>query len=292
MKRIGPELKMPKLKGSSVKAPPFLTDLYYDLRDRRLLPLVALILVAIAAAPFLLKSDGEEVEPAPAPGLEAGVQQTSEKTLTVVKAAPGLRNYKKRLKRRQPTDPFVQRYTAPSIKGGELNEPSTTTTTTTTEGGPGKTDSTGSTQPVPSGGSPSGGSDSNGDEIPDGVSLYTYTLDLQITKIQTKPSGGKEKTGPTVHKDVKAPSPLPGEKSPVVTYLGMGAKEPRLPMFLVSSEVTAIYGEGVCVSGTSTCQLISLRKGFPVTFVYGPNSVRYKINLLDVTPVPIRAPQQ
>ena len=290
MKRIGPELKMPKLNGSSMKAPPFLTDLYYDLRDRRLLPLIALILVAIVAAPFLLKSDAEEAEPAPAPGLEAGAQQTSEKTLTVVKAAPGLRNYKKRLARRSPRNPFRQHFVAPVLAGSELNEP--TTTTTTTEGGSAEGGSSAPAVPAPSGGSPSGGSDSNGDEIPDGVSLYTYTLDLQVTKIQTKPNGGKEKTGPTVHKDVKAPSPLPGEKSPVITYLGMGAKEPRLPMFLVSSEVTAIYGEGVCVSGTSTCQLISLRKGFPVTFVYGPNAVRYKISLLDITPVPIRAPQQ
>ncbi len=293
MKRIGPELKMPKFKGSERNVPPFLSDLYYDLRDRRLLPLIALILVAIVAAPVLLRSDAEEPEPTPAPGLEAGVQQTSEKTLTVVKAAPGLRNYKKRLARRAPKNPFKQHFVAPVLAGSELNEPSTTTTTTaTTEGDSDGGGSSAPASPNPSGGGPSGGSDSNGDEIPDGVSLYTYTLDLQITKIQTKPSGGKEKTGPTVHKDVKAPSPLPGEKSPVITYLGMGSKEPRLPMFLVSSEVTAIYGEGVCVSGTSTCQLISLRKGFPVTFVYGPNSVRYKINLLDVTPVPIRAPQQ
>ena len=34
--------------------PPFLVDLYYDLRDRRLLPLLALVLVAIVAVPFLL----------------------------------------------------------------------------------------------------------------------------------------------------------------------------------------------------------------------------------------------
>jgi len=40
MKRLkgGPELKMPELK-----MPPFLVDLYLDLRDRRLLPLVAFV---------------------------------------------------------------------------------------------------------------------------------------------------------------------------------------------------------------------------------------------------------
>ena len=51
MKRLkaGPELKMPDLK-----MPQFLVDLYWDLRDRRLLPLVGLVLVAIVAVPFLL----------------------------------------------------------------------------------------------------------------------------------------------------------------------------------------------------------------------------------------------
>lgn len=45
----GPELKMPEMK-----VPTFLSDLYWDLHDRRLLPLVALIVVAIVAVPFLL----------------------------------------------------------------------------------------------------------------------------------------------------------------------------------------------------------------------------------------------
>jgi len=62
MKRLkkGPELKL-----SELKVPPFLTDLYYDLRDRRLLPLVALVVVAIFAVPFLL--GGESTKPATPP---------------------------------------------------------------------------------------------------------------------------------------------------------------------------------------------------------------------------------
>jgi hypothetical protein len=290
VKRIGPELKMPKFKGGETNFPPFLSDLYYDLRDRRLLPLVALILVAIVATPFLLKDDSEVVEPAPAPVVGGtGAQEASAKTLTVVKSAPGLRDYKKRLSRREPKNPFKQHFTGPVLKGSELNE--TTTTTTTTEGGSGgTTEATVTTRPVTPGGSP-GGEDVDGDGTPDGIRLLTYVLDLQIIRIQTKPSGKLEKIGPKLHKDVKAPTPLPGEKAPVVTYLGLGAKEPRLPMFLVSSEVTAIYGEGTCVAGTGSCQLISLQPGFPVTFVYGENDVRYKINLLDITPVPVDPPK-
>lgn len=286
MKRIGPDLKMPQ--GSDLKVPPVLADLYYDLRDRRLLPLIALILVAIVAAPFLLKNDPAETAPPPPANGSTATEQASERTLTVVKAAPGLRNYKKRLSRRQPTNPFKQRYTAPVLAGSELNEQ---TTTTSPEGGSGEGGSTVTTPLSTSGGGSSGSHDADGNGVPDGASLITYVVDLQITKIRTKPDGSTEKTGPKLHKGVKAPAALPGEKTPVVTYLGLGAKEPRLPLFLVSSDVTGIYGEGECISGTSTCQLIALRRGFPVTFVYGENDVRYKINLLDITGVPVDPPK-
>ena len=56
MKKLkGPDLKMPDFK-----VPAFVSDLYYDLRDRRLLPLVGLVLVAIVAVPFLLSGGSEE----------------------------------------------------------------------------------------------------------------------------------------------------------------------------------------------------------------------------------------
>lgn len=287
MKRIGPELKMPKLKGSDAKVPAVLADLYYDLRDRRLLPLIALILVAIVAAPILLKDDPTEVVPQPPVTGSVGAEQASEQTLTVVKAAPGLRNYKKRLARREPTNPFKQRFTDPVLAGSELNEQ----TTTSTESGSSEGGSTVTTTPSTSGGGPSGGQDADGNGVPDGASLITYVVDLEITKIRTKPDGSTEKTGPKLHKGVKAPAALPGEKTPVVTYLGLGAKEPRRPLFLVSPEVTEIFGEGECISGTSSCQLMTLQKGFPVTFVYGENDVRYKINLIDITGVPVNPPQ-
>ena len=109
-------------------------------------------------------------------------------------------------------------------------------------------------------------------------------MTLQITRIETKPDGTVDKKGPTVYKDVQAPAPLPGEKTPVITYLGMGSKG-KVPMFLVSNEVTGIFGEAQCISGAKTCQLLVLEEGFPVTFVYGENDVRYKVNLLKAKPV-------
>lgn len=282
MKRIGPDLKLPKLKGSEMKVPPFLADLYYDLRDRRLLPLIGLILVAIVAAPFLLKDDStEEVPPAPVTTNPA-VQPASKKTLTVVKAAPGLRNYKKRLKRREPTDPFKQRYTAPVLAGSELGEE--TATVTTTEGG--GTSSTGSSVESAPSSSSGGGGNSSADPSPGPgqLTFFAFAVDVRIVKARTKPNGKVEQSEPEDREKVIAPAPLPGAKTPVVTYMGLGGKDHN-PLFLVSEDVSAVFGEGKCVSGTGRCQLLELEPGLPEIFEYGENKVRYKINVLKIVPV-------
>ncbi|HEX5593054.1 MAG TPA: hypothetical protein VFX35_06880 [Solirubrobacterales bacterium] len=287
MKRLGPELKMPKLKGGEMKVPPFLSDLYLDLRDRRLLPLVALILVAIVATPVLLAGGSEEPEPTPGPSAVASGAAPAADSLTVVKAQPGLRNYKKRLAHRRPTNPFKQRFTSPqNVQAAKLGAPPATS-----EGESGFSSSeettfeseSSSPAPAATGGGTSPGGDSSDGSIPAGTT-YSLQVTVQVTRIETKPDGSVDKKGPTLYKDVVAPAPLPGEKTPVITYLGMGSKN-RVPMFLVSNEVTAIYGEAECISGAGSCQLLVLEKGFPVTFVYGDNDVRYKINLVKAEPV-------
>jgi hypothetical protein len=300
VKRLGPELKLPKLKGGEMKVPPFLSDLYFDLRERRLLPLVGLILVAIVATPILLGGGSEEAAPVPPPAAVSGGGAPASQTLTVVKAEPGLRSYKKRLGHRTPTNPFKQRFTGPRLNGAHLNEPATTTTTTTTS----TSSSTGSTpegsvnseptltsppssqpsSPSPSGSSPSGGGTSGKEELPHDLTLFTFAIDVDISRIGPKPDGSVAESGPTPHKELLPPVALPGEKAPVVTYLGMGAKD-GLPMFLVSPEVTATYGKGMCIAGTSVCQLMSLKEGAPAIFEYGPNHVRYKIEVVGIKPI-------
>jgi hypothetical protein len=298
MKKFGPELKMPKFGGGKMKMPPFFSDLYSDLRDRRLLPLVALVLVAIVATPILLSDSGEKAELLPPPSPIAGAS-SAPNSLSVVQAQPGLRNYKKRLARRKATNPFQQRFTAPVLSGEEsravVSSPSTSTGESSasgseTSGGtptysppdetaPGGTTGGGSTQ----GSSGShGGNDHSG--LPEGATIFSLEVTLQITRIETKPDGTVDKKGPTLYKEVQAPAPLPGEKTPVITYLGMSSKD-RVPLFLVSNEVTQVFGEANCISGAASCQLLVLEKGFPVTFVYGDNDVRYKVNLINAEPV-------
>jgi hypothetical protein len=284
---------MPKLKGGQMKVPPFLSDLYLDLRDRRLLPLVVLILVAIIATPVLLAGSSDESEPAPGPSAGASGATPAAQSLTVVKAEPGLRNYKKRLAHRRATDPFKQRFTAPQdVQAAKLGSapapaPSGESSSSAGEESPLDFEASSPAPPVEAGGGGAAtGGDSNDHALPDGSTIYTLEVTLQITRIETRPDGSVDKKGPTLYKDVQAPAPLPGEKTPVLTYLGMGSND-QVPMFLVSNEVTGIFGEANCISGAKTCQLLVLEEGFPVTFVYGENDVRYKVNLIKADPIVI-----
>lgn len=297
MKRAGPDLKMPDLR--SLKVPPVLNDLYEDLRDRRLLPLVGLILVAILAVPFLLGggSDEEEAALPPAAPLEGSTSSAREAALTVVPARPGLRDYRKRLRHRSSSDPFRPHFTGPVLNGTQLGGSSessaTTTTTTTTESSAGSSEpSTGAVAPPSSGSIPNspsdnakGNDDGNGDADPtQGIVLYTFAIDVKITKTITDEDGRKSKPEELEKQRVLAPESLPGEKTPVVTYIGISPKTSQ-PLFLVSEDVESTFGDVKCLAGTGRCQLLELEPGLPVTFVFGEGRVRYKFNVLKVEPV-------
>jgi hypothetical protein len=273
---------MPKLKGGELKVPPFLNDLYIDLRERRLLPLVALLLVGIVAAPILLKGGSGEEEPKPIPSLGGGAgQPASAHTLTVVKAEPGLRNYKKRLARRDPTNPFKQRYTAPQLAGSELNEQTSTTSTESTS-----TSTTSETTVAPSSGGSSGSSGGGGGTTlqPGEVQLYSFSIDIRVA--HTEPTGdGSLKMGkPVLRENVDRGTTLPGEKAPVLTYIGTDDEFSKALM-LVSPEVTGLLGDNKCLAGKATCQLLALEPEVPEVVEYGQNGARYKFELVRLEPV-------
>ena len=259
---------MKRPKGPELKMPQFLVDLYWDLRDRHLLPLVALGLVAIVAVPFLLGGDSEG--PAPRSGrakaLGAGsARGDSASRFAVVEAKPGLRDYHERLKHRSPANPFKQQYTsAANSAEGEVE--------VTTPGGE-----------SPGGG---GGTPGSGPSGPTTLIRYTTAVDVKVTTTKTLPSGKKETSGPVLHKRVIPVAPLPNEKVQAVAYMG-ASPETNHPILLVSDAVTAIFGEGICLSGAETCQLLEVEPGMPETFVFGPESVRYKIVVLNPRPVAI-----
>lgn len=276
---------------SDLKVPDFLVDLYWDLRDRHLLPLVALVLVAIVATPFLL-GGGSKQSPPNGPSAGASVAPSPEPIsshLTVVQAKPGLRDYHKRLHHDTPKNPFRQHFTSPDLKGAKLgggeeesasssssstSSSSTSTTVTKTEGSNGTTKTEVTTE--------TNGGGKSLEETP-GLTLFAFAIDVKITKTTSTADGGKNQGEPQVRHRVIPPAPLPGEKEQVATYMGISPKT-RLPFFLISNAVTGVFGEAKCLSGEGTCQLLELEPGTPVTFVLA-SGTRYKIDVLKVEPV-------
>lgn len=292
------KLKGPDLKTSELKVPGFVSDLYYDLRDRRLLPLVAFVLVAIVAVPFLLSGgSGESGPPRVEPPVDDSVNASQ---LTVVKATPGLRDYRKRLQARSPKDPFKGPEAKPDLSGAKLGSEgdngfessevtsSSTSTTTTSEGT--KTETTRTTKEdgvvttEKETTTESDESGSSGEGKPGEITLFAFAIDVRIKKATTAPDGSTRSGDPETRSRVLSPAPLPGEKTQVVTYAGISPKT-KNALFLVSDEVTSIFGEAKCLSGDQACQLLEVEKGMPLTFVYGPAGDRYKITVLKIFPV-------
>jgi hypothetical protein len=283
-------LPKPTMGRPELKVPTFLADLYYDLRDRRLLPVIALVVVAIVAVPFLL-GDSEPVPPPPvAAGTAPETAETASASLAVVEATPGLRDYRKRLSGRTATDPFKQRYTGlPQSATVE----STSTSSSVGEGSssPSVTieDSSVEVEPGGSGGSTGGSSPSGpgGSAPPDGgdggVRLIEFVFNIQISHTEETADGGQKMSEPEVRRRVSALTQLPGEKTAVVTVAGVNLHNGRA-FFLISNDVKSLDGDFVCKTRTSggLCELLEIEPGFPLELVYGPDNARYRFKVIKI----------
>jgi hypothetical protein len=260
MLKKGPELKMP-----SLKVPDFLLDIYYDLRERHLLPLVAILLVALVALPIVLSGGSDSSEPEAAIATPSAAVPTSK--LVVAKAAPGLREYKKRLAG-TPKDPFKQQYTGAEGEAAEgvgsvssSEESSATIESSESSGSPTETTS------------PSDGSG----EPPEGSHLqyFSFAIDTRVVPV----SSGEDKPEPSVRHDLPEMTMLPSRSVPALTFIGV-TKDEKNAVMLVSDKVTGLFGDATCIVGSEACQLIALEPGIPETVVYGADSRTYRIELL------------
>jgi hypothetical protein len=292
----GPSLKRPKaLAGSpSIKLPRLVTDLFADLRDRHLLPLVALLLIAIVAAPILLGNSSEKKQPAVAViGSSGG--ETSGAAFTVVPAARQLRSPGKRLAHRHALDPFRI--------DTKAAEPESSEATGESEAG-----GTGSTEPPASGGdneiaitesssggssgappvesasvesSPSAGGESTSSSTTANVTVQNevvgYTVDMKTGVV---PGELSEKS------EVEPMTKLPSAKNPVVLFVGLSQGNKRA-LFLMTSKVTAYNGAVHCAVDKNACQMVELKPGHAAVFSYGLGEAesRFKIVLKKIEPV-------
>lgn len=291
--------KGPDLKLSDLRVPDFLYDLYYDLKERHLLPLVALLVVAMVAMPILLKNSSakETSDPAPqsSPTATASSATGGDETLVVAKSAPGLRDYRRRLSKDHALDPFEQKGITSSSEssGGEKSsateEGSSAATipaeATVINEKPASTYTpVESTTPVEVSG---GGAESSTGSASGGETRTRYASDAIDVRIVSVPSGSTENAAkrakPTVsvRRNLPELTMLPTRATPAVTFMGT-SRDGKKALLVVSSDVESIFGEASCVIGSQSCQLLALEPGLPETFVYGPHEKTYRIAVLKI----------
>jgi hypothetical protein len=271
MLKKGPEVKLPEMK-----VPGFLSDLYYDLRDRRLLPLVAVLAVAIVAVPIAFSDSSIPDAPLASSAIATPGIAVDESGLVVAKATPGLRDYRRRLDELTARNPFKQQYTKPASADGGSSDSSSEGGSTVSTG----STSTGTTTYTPStapSGSPTGE-----------LRYFTFAIDVRVVQVP----GGDERVSPdeegssgepkaTVRRNLPPLTPLPGRDTPAATYMGV-SKDRRKALLLISDNVRSIFGDARCVVGTQSCQLLAIEPGVPVTFVWGANGRTFRIELLKI----------
>ena len=68
----------------------------------------------------------------------------------------------------------------------------------------------------------------------------------------------------------------------MLVFLGVGGGGSK-SMFLVSSDVSAVTGNGACVaSSSSSCEMLVMRSGQIEDFVYTPNGKTYRLKVLAI----------
>ncbi len=294
--------KGPELKLSELKVPDFLYDLFYDLKERHLLPLVVLLLVAMVAAPIYFKnSTKSEPEPAITPDTTAIASSAgNDETLVVARSEPGLRDYKRRLRHYRPIDPFAARgggeeagiastevsSSTPTAAAPEASGSSVEATVTPAES------SVATEAPAPIEYPSYEGSRGESEPSPETTTVTKtktrYASDTIDVRIVTVPHSSAEqeqtkqqKPRAQVRHNLPELTMLPARATPAATYIGL-TNDGKRALFVVSSDVVSLFGEGTCVVGSQSCQLLALEPGLPETFVYGPEEKSFRIELLKI----------
>lgn len=256
---------------------PLLKDLVHDLREKRLWPVAALLLLAIVAIPaVLLRSPAEEPAPTPvaAPGGDAQAQAA------VVALAGEDEASASALESFDAKDPFEPRGPAAPAQGEVPtgSEPAAggaagSVTPAPAPGG-GSAPNPGPTAPPASGGSPDKPVSPRGGGEP---RLYTYLVDVRFGR------RGKERT----YRGVDRMEPLPSSENPLLVFLGTTSSG-RSAVFLVDQGLEQ-RGGGICQPNRSNCALLYMRldEKHDLHYFTDTEGRGYALRLTDIDLVPV-----
>lgn len=244
-----------------------LRNIFSDLVEKRLWPLAVVLIAALFVAPAVLSkpattdgSSADAVKAAPgSPAAKALAPQAAQVALNTTVPATG--------SDRGAVDhnPFVQQH-IPKLNGpqGALQPP----------GEPGAADT------VKSGGSDSAGTTTTTTKTTKGSSGKKHTSTTAVSVTLRFGEAGKLVT----MKNISAYTPLPSRDEPFFVFLGLRKDDPKVAVFLVSSDAKAT-GDGVCRPDATTCDTIDLHVGDTEFFdLDGSGGAKqYQLDLVKVT---------
>ena len=244
-----------------LETPQVLRDLYRDLRDRRLLIPVVGLLVAILAVPLVLASGDETVTPAAVAAPPEGAEQVS---AAVLAEQPGIRNYRERLsalKEQNPFDPAFKARTPESTTedtGAAATSGATSGSAVPTGDSSTSTSTAGATtpsDPAPDTSAPapteptSEVPDSETDQPKPEIRFFVGRVDVSFGPV------GDAKT----IEDVRELDLLPGDKNPLVSFIGLAGNGGHA-VFGITPSVVQTRGDGSCAPKDG-CQFLRLGEG-------------------------------
>jgi hypothetical protein len=279
----------------NVQSPEILSDLYRDLRDRRLLPLILLLVAAMVVVPIALSSSPKSATPVAAPQVPAPANGASALTTSHVTIIdPGLRDYRRRLRGDVAKDPFVQLFGSGATTSSSASSAPTTSTSTGSTSSAGLTQTSGGSAPLTIEGQAASQAANSGSSsapstgpVHDNTSSPTTSSPSPTTqnkyffyrvKVKTGPVGGKME----VRDSVKAVTSLPDNQVPALAFLGVetdsnfGAQK---AVFIVNSSVSLVSGNGECSLAGTQCQLVTLAPGDHADLTWSDGAT-YRVTLV------------
>lgn len=249
----------------------FAEDVVYDLRNRGLLPLALLLVVAMVAFPFLItRMGGDEPASAPPPPAESAAELAPENQTAVVAYNPSIRDYKERLDEMQSKNPFIQQFTAPPVGTTDLEQSGLETGVTELEGG---------------GGSP--GLESGAGEVSDTTTTKSGKIITRYFFYETDVLVGEAGRQLVRRNRIQIFDYLPNAAMPVLSFMGYTGRGAKA-VFLVSRDVTVFDGPGSCFPSPEECQLLALKPGQAENLTWAPEGAEAKTVRVKVLRIKLR----
>jgi hypothetical protein len=228
-----------------------LTDLWDDLRAKRLLPVAALLLLAVVAVPVVLMKKSEKPAPAPATTTASKPKQPDPLAKVTVSESTDTGSS---LSAFDPSNPFLP--PSGTIKdesqASSTSTPSSPAPSGSTSSGGGSTSSGGTNES--GGGTQSGGGTETGGGNQTGggqttTTNYTYVIDATFT------ANGRKRA---IH-GMKKLDVLPSQSDPLLIFMGV-TDDAGNAVFLVDATLQTT-GEGKCKPSPSQCAFLYLGPG-------------------------------